>query len=200
MKIIGLTGGIGSGKSTVAQYLRDEGIPVIDADDTGHRLLEEDPSVQHAVLDAFGAEVMGNGTLSRQKLADRIFADDAARKRLNALLHPAIIQSVKAQCMDLYQRGHKVIVVEAALMGEGVVKESWLSGLILVLAGEDQRVMRLARYRDMNETEARRRMKVQTSPERKRALADWIITNDGSMKALRRKAALLARELQCLDD
>ncbi len=199
MKLIGLTGGIGSGKSTVARFLREAGIPVIDADAAGHRLLEEDAGIRRAVVDAFGPAVMENGALSREKLADRVFTEEDARRRLNALLHPAIIQAVSMECAGLSERGYRVVVVEAALIAEAGRRDSWLSGVILVLASADRRAERLALYRNMDEEESRRRMAVQTPPESKVPLADWIIYNDGDLQTLREQAASLAETLRSLD-
>ncbi len=199
MKLIGLTGGIGSGKSTVARFLRDAGIPVIDADETGHRLLEEDTGIRQAVADSFGSEVMEDGLLSREKLAARVFVDEGARRRLNELLHPAILQSIGAQCADLSEQGQRIIVVEAALFSEGGIREPWLSGMILVLADAKLRAERLALYRNMGEAEARRRMAAQTPPEHKLPLADWVIYNDGDLHSLREQVAALAEVLRRLE-
>lgn len=200
MRLIGLTGGIGSGKSTVAHLLREEGIPVIEADKMGHRLLEEDAEIQKAVAETFGQDVMENGLLSREKLAARIFVDAGARRRLNALLHPAIIQLVNLQCADLSESGYRVIVVEAALIGEAGGREPWLSGLILVLADADVRIKRLVEHRKMREAEARRRMTAQTLPETKASFADWIIYNNGDMQTLKEKVISLSQILHGLGE
>ncbi len=199
MKLIGLTGGIGSGKSTVVLFLREAGIPVIDADETGHRLLEEDTGIRQAVADSFGLDVMENGLLSREKLAARVFVDEAARRRLNELLHPVILQSISAQCASLSEQGERIIVVEAALLSEGGIRDPWLSGMILVLADTNLRIERLTLYRNMGEAEARRRMAAQTPPERKVSLADWIIYNNGDLSSLREQVAALAEALRGLE-
>lgn len=200
MKILGLTGGIGSGKSTVAQLLREEGFPVIDADHTGHELLALDASIRREVIDAFGDEIVEGDGISREKLAARVFTDDVARSRLNGILHPAIIRQVTQRCMEEFQQGHPVVIVEAALLGEQEEKEPWLSGLILVLTEAEERVKRLVKYRDMKESEARERIAAQTPPERKIPLADWLIYNDGNTEHLKCRVAALAGELRRVEE
>ena len=200
MKIIGLTGGIGSGKSTVARYLREEGIPVIDADEAGHGLLADDAVIRQRVVDAFGVEVMDGGQLSRERLAARVFNDEDARIRLNTILHPAIIDVVTRRCVDYFRQGHPVVVVEAALLGEGGKKEPWLEGLILVLAGAQHREHRLAEFRGMDASESRRRMASQAAPESKEPIADWLIDNNGDLDALRRQVRVLAEALRRLQE
>jgi dephospho-CoA kinase len=199
MKIIGLTGGIGSGKSTAARFLEEEGIPVIDADQAGHLLLAENGQIQEQVIAAFGEDVLVEGRLSREKLAAYVFSDESARTILNALLHPAIIESVMQRCAALCQQGCPVIVVEAALLSEGGRKEPWLDGLILVLTDADKRIDRLVTYRNMEEQDARQRLVVQTAPETKRPLADWIIHNGGDLENLREQVNSLAEELRSLE-
>lgn len=200
MRIIGLTGGIGSGKSTVAQFLRGTGIPVIDADKTGHELLADNEAIRWAVVEAFGPEIIENGEVSREKLASRIFSDEAARSRLNDILHPAIIQQVTLRCAEEFQRGRSVVVVEAALIGEEEQRESWLSGLILVLSATEERVKRLVAYRNMKESEARERIASQASPDKKIPLADWLVYNDGNLENLKCQVTSLADELHALKD
>lgn len=196
MKIIGLTGGIGSGKTTVAQYLRAEDIPVIDADQTGHELLEKDPDIGGIILEYFGRDILVNGVISREALAEKVFVDADARKKLNALLHPAIISAIMQQCRDLQVRGYPLAVVEAALIGEGAQLEPWLCGLILVLAETEVRVERLVRYRNMTETDARARIDAQSDPEQKRHAATWIVCNNDGPEALREQVKELVMKLR----
>jgi dephospho-CoA kinase len=196
MKIIGLTGGIGSGKSAAAQCFRDAGIPVIDADSTGHRLLETDPAIRQAVIEIFDDGILTpEGAISREKLAARTFGDAAARQRLNALLHPAIIVEVGKRCAAYHVEGHDVLIVEAALIGESGQRDAWLTGLILVLASESVRIERLINYRNFSREEAIRRIAAQTPPEDKRAIADWVIENDGDLETLQARVQQVAAEI-----
>lgn len=192
MKILGLTGGIGSGKSLVGSMLREKGVPVIDADAIGHRLLADDPEVQKDITELFGPEIFEDDSLSRDRLAARVFSDAGARARLNAVLHPAIIRAITDECEVLAGRGHDVVVVEAALVGEEGRREPWLSGLILVLAAKETRVQRLVTMRKMREDDARQRIAAQTDPVLKVPIADWIIYNDGDLETLDKEVSRLA--------
>ncbi|MCK5863228.1 MAG: dephospho-CoA kinase [Candidatus Hydrogenedentes bacterium] len=196
MKIIGITGGIGSGKSVAADYFRKAGIPVIDTDKTGHDLLENNTTVQKAVIADFGDDITEDGkTISREKLAALIFTDTLSRQRLNAILHPEIIAEVKRYCTVLQEAGKRAVLVEAALIGESKHKEPWLTALILVAASESVRIKRLMQYRDFSREEAQRRIAVQTPPEKKIALADWIIDNNSHLEALQTQVLQIAEEI-----
>lgn len=197
MRLIGLTGGIGSGKSAAADNFREAGITVIDADSIGHNLLEKDPAIQEVVLAIFGEEMLAdNGIISREKLAARAFADAESRQQLNALLHPAIIAEMGRQCAALQASGQATILVEAALIGESGQKDPWLDAVILVLASEALRIERLMQYRNFSREEAKRRMAAQTPPEKKSAFADWVIDNNGDQTALRACVFQIAQEIR----
>ena len=185
MRIIGLTGGIGSGKSAAAACFREAGIPVIDADSIGHVLLEQDPEIRSALVCAFGDSILAkDGAISRERIAESVFKH-ILQTELNAILHPAIIAEVGRQCAEYHRQGNDAMIVEAALIGESEQRDPWLSGLILVLASEAIRIERLVRFRNFSREEAVRRIAAQKPPEQKRALADWVIENSGDMDALR---------------
>ena len=96
MFTIGLTGGIGSGKSTVAQWFNKRGVPVLDADKIVHRLLQSDLSTISKLVQEFGPEILGeNGEINRSKLGARIFSDEDARKRLERIVHPRVVECMK---------------------------------------------------------------------------------------------------------
>ena len=197
MIIIGLTGGIGSGKSSVARYLEEEGFPIIDADRVGHELLDS-PSIQDAIVALFGNEVLEEGTISREKLGMRVFADTSLRNQLNALLHPLIKEEIARWCAQQYEQGNTTVVVEAALLREEEGSDPWLSGLILVLSTEENRVTRLVTKRNMSEEEARSRIKAQVDPDTKIPRADWIVYNDGDFEHLKEQTARMALALRAL--
>ena len=197
MKIIGLTGGIGSGKSAAAQCFRDAGIPVIDADSTGHRLLETDPDIRQALLETFGDSILdSDGVIAREKLAELVFRDDALRKQINSILHPAIIAEVGRQCTAHHAVGCEAVIVEAALIGESGKRDAWLTELILVTASSDTRIERLVRFRNFSHEDAARRIAAQLSPERKRAIANWVIENDGDLEALQSRVLQITEEIR----
>lgn len=195
MKLIGLTGGIGSGKSVVAQRLEFLGIPVLDADRIGHEVLLPGGAAEGAVRDLFGEAILSEGSIDRALLAARVFASPALLAQLNRATHPAIEREIARQSQALLQAGHPVVVVEAALWGEHGKREAWLDGLILVRAPEALRVERLKRARGMADEAARARVRAQADPEQKVALADWVIDNDGPLDALHARVDALAKEL-----
>jgi len=184
MRIYGLTGGTGSGKSTAGKRFEARGIPVIDADKIGHEVYEPGGPAYDAVREAFGDAILTGGRVDREKLSALVFRDETARKKLNAIVHPAIQQVIAQRCMNLAQEGHNTVLIDAALLGENGTLDPWLEGLILVTAPESVRVQRLVEQRGIDPEEARRRIRAQTPPEKKVALANWVIENGGTLNAL----------------
>lgn len=184
MRVYGLTGGAGSGKSEVARCLSTlASIPVIDADRVGHELLEPGGAAVDPVIEAFGHEVTTSDVVDRAKLAERVFGDPEALQKLNAIVHPEILQVIVGQLAALAEAGHSVAVVEAALIAESGERDAWLDGLIVVTCPEDIRLDRL-QLRGMDIEQARKRIAAQTSPEKKVPLADWVIVNEGTLEEL----------------
>jgi dephospho-CoA kinase len=196
IKRIGLTGGIGSGKSQAADFLKEAQIPVLAMDSIGHELLAGDEEVKAGVTACFGEEVLEEGQLSREKIGARVFHDPEALKALNDLLHPAIARETLRRCQALEDQGEPVVVIEAALFAEDLKREDWLHGLILVNAPREQRIKRLQESRKMEREEIEKRMARQCDPERKKALADWIIENDSTLESLRLQVQQLADKLR----
>lgn len=185
MKLYGLTGGIGCGKSEAAKRFVERGIPVIDADKIGHRMLEPGGPAAAGVVAAFGDAILTDGRIDRAKLGRVIFDDSAARRRLNALVHPPLMREVAEQCTRLGAAGHEGMIVDAALLAEDGRRDSWVTGLILVLCPADVRRRRLVEIRGMDPDEAQHRIDAQTPPEAKVPLADWVIENAGTIEDLR---------------
>jgi dephospho-CoA kinase len=199
MRIYGLTGGIGCGKSEVARRLTERGIPVIDADLVGHQVLEPGGPAVDAVVAAFGEAILTEGMIDREKLGAVVFSDDAAREKLIAITHPLITRIIAEQCADLVQQGHSSIVIEATLLAEDGKREAWMSGLILVLSGEDLRLARLVSSRGMDPADIGKRMAAQTLPEEKAPLADWVIENNGTLDELRAATDSVVEAIRGLD-
>lgn len=181
MKLIGLIGGIASGKSEAARHLRKHGFPVIDADQIGHELIAPGGAAESAVREAFGEEIVLCGTIDRARLAARVFNDATERKRLNDIVHPAIFMEIGRRCAEYARQGHPAAIVDAALLCENRVREPWLDRVILILAARDKRMHRMVALRGMTTEDAEHRMNAQTPPESKIPLADWTINNDGSL-------------------
>ncbi len=184
MRVIGLTGGTGSGKSEAAKRFREHGIPVLSADRIGHEVIAPGGEAEAKVTEAFGSSVLTDGVIDRQKLGAIVFDNAEARQRLNAIVHPLIIQNIKRHCEDLERHGQQAVIINAALIAEDGKRPACLDGLILVTSSEPVRAARLMAARGFSETEALRRIRAQTSPDEKVALADWILDNDGALTDL----------------
>ena len=195
MRIIGLTGGIGSGKTEVGRRLETHGIPVINADHIGHEMLEPAHPITQQVIAAFGPDIVEDGKISRRKLGAIVFAQKKALERLNAIMHPELKREIRRRCAILKEQGHNVAVVDAAILGEDGTLEPWLDGLILVLSDLEIRVKRLVEYRGMEENDARARIAAQCPPETKRPLATTILENNGSLKELHEHVDKLTEDL-----
>lgn len=183
---IGLTGGIGSGKSTVAKMLEDLGAEVIHADLVGHEVYRPHTAGWRGVVDAFGDEVLkSDQTIDRQKLGAIVFQDPEALKRLNAIVHPLIFAEVERRILRLRESGvSRPIVVEAAILIEAnwlpLVDEVWL-----VVAGREAVIDRLGTQRGLSADEIARRVDAQLSDAERRRAAQVVIENRGSIDELR---------------
>lgn len=195
MRIYGLTGGTGSGKSEAGRFFQELGIPVLDADVIGHEVLRTGGAAAEAVIGAFGKDILTDGVIDREKLGDLVFRDPEARQRLNAIVHPAIRMEIGVQCVGLAELGNELALIDAALIGENGRREPYLNGLIVVTCPAEIRLRRLMVKRGLTEEEARRRMAAQTPPEKKIAFADWVIDNTGTLEALQARVQEIAQEL-----
>ena len=186
---IGLTGGIGSGKSTAAGRFAELGALVIDADALAREVVEPGTEGLAAVVAEFGEQVLdGAGRLDRAALARVVFGDEAARGRLNAILHPRI--RARAAGLIAAAPPGTVVVQDVPLLVE--TGQAGAYDLVVVVeAPEDRRVQRLARDRGMPAEEARARMASQASDEQRRAAADVLLVNDGTPDDLRAKVDAL---------
>ena len=195
MKMIGLTGGIGSGKSEAARRFAHWDIPIIDADMIGHTLIAPDGEAVQSVVETFGYDILNCGTIDRKALGAKVFASPDALQQLNQIMHPRIHRIIQEKGRHYAECGHTVCLVDAAIIGDDQVLEPWLNGLILVLTPHDQRVERLMRTRGMTKEHVMERIAAQTLPEKKIPLADWIIQNDGSIDDLYSQVDSIAKEL-----
>jgi dephospho-CoA kinase len=182
---IGLTGGIGSGKSTVAAMLAELGASVIDADKVGHDVYRPGSEGFRLVRDAFGPDVVGaDGTIDRSVLGARVFADPQALARLNALLHPLIGAAIRARLAAARAaRPEAPVVVEAAIMLEA--GWSFFDRIWAVLVDRETAVARVTASRGLSRPEVERRIDVQIGNAERRRRADVVIENDGTLDALR---------------
>ncbi|HMC96871.1 MAG TPA: dephospho-CoA kinase [Flavobacteriales bacterium] len=171
---VGLTGGIGSGKSTVAAVLRVLEVPVFDADGAGKDLLDTDPALANAVKARFGDGLYRDGRLDRKALADIVFADPKALSELNALVHPAVRRSFQDW---IAEQKAPYVVMEAAILAETGGYAAF-DRIIAVSAPEDLRVQRVMRRDGLGEEAVRARLRNQTGEEERSRIAHHMIHND----------------------
>jgi dephospho-CoA kinase len=194
LRIIGLTGGIGSGKSTVARLIAARGIPVIDADQLAREVtVPGTPAL--AEIAAQWPDVIGaDGQLDRRKLAAIVFSDPPARARLEAITHPRIIAAAKQRTDEWARAGHRLAFYEAALLIEAGRQRDF-DDLIVVDAPEADRIARVVARDGVTEDAVRARIAAQMPLEEKRRLATHVIENDADADALRGKVDTLLATL-----
>ena len=197
---VGLTGGIGCGKSAVAAMMRDLGCHVVDADQMAHRLTEPGQPAYQEVLREFGSEILdAQGRVARAKLAEIVFADPARLARLNAIVHPPVLKELEIELARLARNDSRgVAVVEAALLVESGYHHS-LDRLIVVWCTPEQQLARLtdpASGRGMTPEQAQRRIAAQLSLAEKRKLATDEIDCSGTLDQTRRQVTALVDRLK----
>jgi dephospho-CoA kinase len=198
MLLVGLTGGIGSGKSTVARMLADRGAVVFDADELARRAVDPGTPGQAAVVQRFGPDVLApDGGLDREELARRVFRDDQALRDLEAVVHPEVFRLLN-EGLDPYRETDRVAVFDAPLIVETGFHEA-CDVLIVVTAPVDARISRIASQGRLTEQEAQGRIAAQASDEEKERLADFVIRNDGDIGDLERVVEGVWRELRSRD-
>jgi dephospho-CoA kinase len=185
-RVIGLTGGIGSGKSTVSAILAELGARVVDADKIGHWVYRPGSEGFRAVVDAFGAGVVAaNGTIDRARLGAIVFGDPAARARLNAIVHPLIGQELAARIAAARDDGYEgPIVVEAAVL----IEAGWrplVDRLWVVTVDRETAIDRVVSSRGVSRADVERRLEAQLPDAARRREADLIIDNGDGLAALR---------------
>ncbi len=185
-KIIGLTGGIGCGKTTVAKVFATLGIPVFNADLVAKELMQNDPIIKHQLIEAFGEHVFANGQLDRNYLAKIVFADIYQLERLNALVHPVTIQAAKEWAA---KQNTPYVIKEAALVFESGSGDG-LAGVIGVTAPMSLRMHRVMQRDNCTKQEVEKRMQNQISDTIKMKLCDWVIINDDQVLVVPQVVAL----------
>jgi dephospho-CoA kinase len=184
--IVGLTGGIGAGKSTVAAILAELGARVIDADRIGHEVYRPGTEGHRRVVAAFGPGVVAaDGTIDRRALGAIVFADPAARTRLNAIVHPLLAAEVGRRLAAARAEGFTApIVVEAAILLEAGW-QSLVDRIWVVSTARENAIARVMASRELTRAEVERRLDAQMPDAERRRLADVVIENDGTPAALR---------------
>jgi dephospho-CoA kinase len=188
---IGLTGGIASGKSSVAEVFRSEQIPVVDADEVSRAVVRPGSSLFHAIVQAFGSDVLNqHGDLDRGVLGQKVFSNPAALERLNGLTHPVIWAEMQDQVRKL-ESSHRVVVVMVPLLLENG-RQDWVDEVWVVSLPREVQKARLMARNQLSEEEAEARIAAQMPLEEKIARAHRVIDNSGTLEQTR------AQVLACL--
>ena len=186
---VGLTGGIATGKSQVAEVFQEEGALVLDADTLGHELMDPGGPAFAAIRKSFGDEILGaDGRIDRRKLGGRVFKDQSARREINAILHPLIMEVAEKRIMEFGRRfPGGIAVLQAAL-----VAESGAAGrfhrIVMTDCDAETQIFRLKEREGIPTEEALRRIRSQADPAERRKIAHLIIDTSGSVEETRAKA------------
>ena len=196
MKLVGLTGGIASGKSTVAAILRRLGASIINADKLAREVVEPEQEAWKEIVATFGVDILHEDkTLDRRKLRKIVFENPEARKKLEAIIHPRVRALAEKKIRELAGAGCSVIVYEVPLLFEAQI-HLWLRPVILVACDVETQKQRLLERDHVTELEAQQHLEAQMSLEEKRKLADYIIENDGDLKELEQKVSAVLQQIQ----
>lgn len=183
---IGITGGIGSGKSTLSEYLRKKKFNVIDADSIAKKILVDDNNVKEKIIKSFGENSYRDNKLNTKYLAEKVFNDTQKVKKLNAIVHPAVIKKIEI-LTDESLEDNNIVFVEAALIFEAGMEEMF-DYIITVSAEENTRIARTENRDKVSNEDIKDRMKNQYDEKYKVENSDFVINNDGDKEELFKKA------------
>jgi dephospho-CoA kinase len=196
VKLVGLTGGIASGKSTVAKILQSLGAAVVNADDLAREVVEPGHEAWKEIVASFGADILqSDQTLDRQKLRTLIFNQPEARKRLESIIHPRVRALAEERIRQYAAAGYPVVIYEVPLLFEGNLQE-WLRPVILVACDVETQTARLQKRDHLTAADAEKHIAAQMSLKNKRRLADYVIENNGSLEDLERQTRQILEELK----
>jgi len=199
--IVGLTGGIVGGKSTVASMFKDLGAETIDADILGHSVILPYKPAYKKITRLFGKDILQfDLTIDREKLGKIVFANQTCLKKLNEITHPEIIELIKKEISLAKQRTHnqkKILIIDAALIYEAEI-DGLMDEIIVVYIDEDEQIKRLARRNNLSKDEALQRIKSQMPMKEKVKLADYVIDNSRSLNKTKKQVEKIWLKLMSL--
>ncbi|MEY2660301.1 MAG: Dephospho-CoA kinase [Pseudomonadota bacterium] len=190
---IGLTGGIGSGKSTVAGMLRERGAAIIDADAISRASTAPGGAAMAAIAAQFGPEfITPEGALNRERMRERVFQDPQARQQLEAIIHPLVAQETARQTQAAIDAGHRCLVFDVPLLAESAHWRGRVDRVLVVDCSAQTQISRVMARSGLKAEEVERIIAAQSSREKRLAMADWVILNDGlSLDELRGRVQAL---------
>jgi dephospho-CoA kinase len=192
--MIGLTGGIATGKSTVARLIAERGIPIVDADQLAREAVEPGQPALAEIAHLWPMVIAGDGRLDRKRLGAIVFADPDARRRLEAILHPRIAELCDARAAALAAAGYKLAFYEASLLVE-TGRHRDFDGLVVVTAPLETQIARATARDHLSRDQARARIDAQLPMAEKVAVATHVIANDGDLAATAAQVARLLDEM-----
>jgi dephospho-CoA kinase len=196
VKLVGLTGGIASGKSTVARILKELGAAIVDADALSREVVSPGQDGWHEIVATFGREVLqADQTLDRQKLRKLIFNNPEARKKLEAIIHPRVRALAEKRIREHGDAGYAIVVYEVPLLFEGGLQE-WLRPVILVASDVNIQRQRLQQRDSLDAEAAQKHIDAQMSLVEKRRLADYVIENNSTLADLEAQVRAVLAEIQ----
>jgi dephospho-CoA kinase len=196
VKWFGLTGGIASGKSTVAAILRRLGAAVINADELSREVVQPGQAAWKEIIETFGSDILQEDrSLDRKKLRKLVFHDSQARKKLEAIIHPRVRSLAEQRMRELAAAGTSIIVYEVPLLFEGQI-HLWLRPVILVACDLATQKQRLRQRDQLTDIEAQQHLDAQMALEDKRKLADYVIENTGSLEDLERQVRTVLQKIR----
>jgi dephospho-CoA kinase len=194
LKLVGLTGGIGTGKSTVADMVRARGVPVIDADVLAREVVAPGQPAHADIARAWPQVIASDGTIDRKKLGALVFSDPEERRRLEAITHPRIRERALARARELAAAGHRLAFYEASLLVE-VGRHHEYDALVVVTADEEQQLERVTARDGSSRQAALARLRAQLPAEEKRRAATHVVDNSGDRERTRGQVDALLTEL-----
>ena len=199
--VVGVTGGIASGKTTVCRMFEAQGAKVVDADRIGRAVVEADFEILKGLRAAFGAGMLTpQGTLDRRKLGKLVFADPEARAKLERIVHPPLLLRLREEIRKaLSEDQDRPVLVDAALIVECGIA-NWFDVVVTVRTSEEKQIARLMRRNTLSRKEALDRIRSQLSDAEKAKAAAFVILNDGDMDQLRRRALEVWREINATSE
>ncbi len=177
--ILGLTGGIASGKSTVSNYLKNKGIPIVDADKISHKVLGKNKPATKQVMKTFGKEFFVDGRLDRHKLGRHCFENKERTALLNSIVHPFIYEEMEKQLKE--NNDAPIVVLDAPLLIEAQLYKK-CHKVMLVVSCEEQRILRAIKRSNLSKLEVQKRMERQLTDEERKKYAHFVIDNNGTMQ------------------
>lgn len=195
--LIGLTGSIGAGKSTVAEIIEKQ-YPVLNTDRIARDIMEHDDAVRGALTEQFGVQAyLSDGSLNRTFLAELVFEDEKKLTTVNNIVHPPTVHAVRRLAAEHHAEGRRLVFVESALIYEAGL-DGEFDYIVAVISDMETSLRRIMKRDDLTERSVRRRMRLQLPPEEKAELADFTIRNNSTREALERSTNAILSIISCL--